>query len=177
MFEDLNNENTNDGGEWTVVSHKRQKKTKIGNNNYNQDDEIHEDSIKTYASDSNDWKTLVLGWYLANTAAGSSVDIFFDDIYVDNSWRAIYIGNNANWDNVTHWEIQLPTAWSATSITATLNAGTFTSDSTTYLFVIDSDGTASSGYQITFGNTYSSATGLMRGGGAGIGTHGTGIIK
>jgi hypothetical protein len=50
--------------------------------------------------------------------------------------------------------MQIPSAWSAPpgtqTITITVNQGTFENGSA-YLFVVDPDGSASSGYEITFG--------------------------
>ena len=46
----------------------------------------------------------------------------------------------------------IPTAWSSDEITATFNSGTFNENDTVYLFVIDSDGVASDGYEITIGS-------------------------
>lgn len=57
------------------------------------------------------------------------------------------------------------TSWSASSIQATVRTGSF-SNGTAYLFVVDSDGNVSSGYEVTVGSgstpslTISGVTGL-----------------
>jgi hypothetical protein len=46
----------------------------------------------------------------------------------------------------------LPSAWSSSSITATVNQGTFSNGQAAYLYVIDANGTVNaSGYPLTFG--------------------------
>ena len=76
---------------------------------------------------------------------------YFADIYFDNTPQRVVICNNSTYSSCTVREIQIPTAWSDTSITATVNAGVFASDATAYLFVVDADGVASAGKEITFG--------------------------
>ena len=78
---------------------------------------------------------------------------YWDDVYVDGTRSRVEIGNNATYSLCTHTEIQIPSAWASngTSITATLNTGTFT-NGTAYLFVVDSDGNASAGQSITIAN-------------------------
>jgi hypothetical protein len=70
------------------------------------------------------------------------------------------IGDAAIFSQCTHREIQIPTAWSDTEITVTFNQGSFTDYETCYLFVVDSDGTASAGYEGYFidGTFYSAGT-------------------
>jgi len=74
--------------------------------------------------------------------------IYLDDVYLDNTPQRVEIGDNATWANCTHREIQIPSAWSDTSITVTLNQGSFSDFGNQYLYIIDSNGTVSSGYKI-----------------------------
>jgi len=79
------------------------------------------------------------------------------DIYIDVSQAKVYIGNSTAYSSCTHRELQIPSAWSSSSITATVNQGSFSSG-TAYLYVVDSSGSYnSSGYQISLsgGTTYS----------------------
>jgi hypothetical protein len=80
-----------------------------------------------------------------------STTLYYDDIYIDNSWARVEIGDEPIYANCTHREIQPATAWADGEITITFNQGSFVADSTAYLFVIDSDGVASAGYEITIG--------------------------
>ena len=94
-----------------------------------------------------DWQALLFG--------GAAVDgldllVYFDDVFIQiGSWARVEIGDASTWANCTHREVQLPTSWSDTSISFTLQQGSFSSGQTVYLFVVDDDGNASSGYAIT----------------------------
>lgn len=65
---------------------------------------------------------------------------YYTDIYVDNTWARVEIGDNPIYSSCTHREIQIPSAWSDTSIEITLNQGSFNNFNNTYLYVIDTDG-------------------------------------
>lgn len=71
-----------------------------------------------------------------------------DDLYVDNTFARVEIGNNVNYDNCTHREIQIPTFWADGSITVTLNRGSFGPSDSVYLFVTNSALQTTSGYPI-----------------------------
>lgn len=83
----------------------------------------------------------------ANDLSNLPDTFYIDDIYVDTTWSRVEVGNNALYGSCTHREIQIPTSWSDTSITVSWNQGSFANNETCYLFVVDSDGTASTGYQ------------------------------
>lgn len=85
-----------------------------------------------------------------STPAGLSGETFdMSEIYVDTVLARVAIGDASTWSNVEHYEMQLPTAWSSTSITVDFNQGTFDADDTAYLYVFDRDGDVSNGYEIT----------------------------
>ena len=119
------------------------------------------DELITRISESDAWNRLTFQNYWGNRdegGDGTSEKIYMDDVYVQIGDRAhIMIGDNATYTSCTHLEIQHPTAWSTTSITFDINQGSFASDSTGYVFVIDSSGVASTGKQVTFGEGGSSA--------------------
>ena len=77
------------------------------------------------------------------------VKLYYDDVYIDNSWARVEIGDNQKYEFSTHREIQIPTAWvenvtpGTDQITITANRGSFAPCETFYLFVIDSDGNVS----------------------------------
>ncbi len=81
----------------------------------------------------------------------------WDDVFIDFTMARVEICDHATWDDTIqkHCEIQLPTAWSDTEITATINQGSLP-DGDYYLFVVDEDNVASTGYPITFGSTQTS---------------------
>ncbi|MFX0197666.1 MAG: LVIVD repeat-containing protein [Candidatus Hodarchaeota archaeon] len=129
---------------------------KIYSNDHAAGDPAHpyEDAIETYYSANPvPWKNITLGWWIG-TYEGSgdppTAILQFDDVYIDNSWQSVWIGDASSWDNCTHREIQIPTAWSDTSITITVNQGSFPRCEQVYLFVVDADGNVNAqGYPIT----------------------------
>ncbi len=75
--------------------------------------------------------------------------LYFDDIYIDNSWARVEIGDSSIYENCSHREIQIPTSWSVESVSVNINTGSFSSGDTVYLFVVDSNGIPSAGYPIS----------------------------
>ncbi len=72
-----------------------------------------------------------------------------DDVYLDTTWARVMIGNAPTWGASTQKEIQIPTAWSDTSISIVLNRGTFSNLGTGYLYVVDANGNVNSnGYPL-----------------------------
>lgn len=84
---------------------------------------------------------------------------YFADAYVDNSLARVVLANNASLSKATVIENQIPSAWSADSITATVNLGKFSAGQTAYLFVVDPSGSVNSaGFPITIGGTSTAKT-------------------
>jgi len=83
------------------------------------------------------------GWYPTS---------WVDDIYIDNTFQHVVICNASTYSSSTHCEIQPPTAWAIGTINVTVNQGSFANGATAYLYVIDANGNASTGAQITFGS-------------------------
>ncbi len=96
------------------------------------------------------WQSFTIGHYVANYKAGN-FHIYADDIYIDNTWQSVWIGDKPTWDDCTHREIQIPTVWSDNSITIKFNKGSFQTGDTAYLFVIDEAGNVSEGFEIIIG--------------------------
>jgi len=87
-------------------------------------------------------------------ALSGGANIYYDDIYIDDTWARVEIGDASTYNNCTHREIQIPTAWSNTSIAITINQGSFNTGDVVYLYVADENGvTNTSGYPITIGDT------------------------
>ena len=109
----------------------------------------------TYDSEDLKWRYLMLGqeWGQDEVAGAcdGNVIVYYDNLYIDNTQARIEIGDNADYDSCTVREIQIPSAWSDTSATFTVNQGSFANGSTGYIHVIDDDGGASTGYgPVTF---------------------------
>ncbi|MBK8015279.1 MAG: hypothetical protein IPK20_00340 [Betaproteobacteria bacterium] len=60
----------------------------------------------------------------------------------------------------THREIQPTTSWSTTQIKVQFNPGSFEPGSTAYLFAINENGLASTGYPVTIGGQDLGAPGV-----------------
>lgn len=84
-------------------------------------------------------------------------DVYEDDIYLDDTWARVIVTNKGNGNgildsNKTVREMQIPSAWSGSSITITANRGSFGSSEECYLFVVDSANVPSSGFLFTWGS-------------------------
>ncbi len=71
---------------------------------------------------------------------GSEGYVQMDDVYLSTTQARVEIGNAATWSSCTLREIQIPTAWSSSSITFTANQGSFANGATAYLYVVDENG-------------------------------------
>jgi len=77
---------------------------------------------------------------------------WMDDIYIDNTFARVIIGNASTYDASTHREVQIPTAWSSSSISVTVNVGSFSANERAYVYVVAADGSVNNqGYPITIG--------------------------
>ncbi len=80
----------------------------------------------------------------------------FDDIYIDNSWARVEIGDNSDFELCTHREVQVVTAWDDESVSFEVNQGSFSDKEEVYVFVVNEEGAASIGYPVTIGEFNSS---------------------
>jgi hypothetical protein len=93
-----------------------------------------------------------IGEYIGS--GGDSSTLYYDNIYIDNSWARVELGDKGNYNECTIREIQIPSAWSENSITITVNQGSFAYGKTVYLYAIDPNGNSNSqGYPITIGGS------------------------
>lgn len=118
--------------------------------------------VKTRSTSAH-WDQIRLGHYwgteAGSCAANSGADIYVDNAYIDTSWAHVEIGNAATYAASTQREIQVPSAWSSSSITLTVNQGAFASGSTAYLYVFDSSGNVNAvGYPIKIGSGSTTTT-------------------
>jgi hypothetical protein len=99
------------------------------------------------------WAFLVHG-VMANAPGfpGVNEHEWYDDIYFDNTWSRVMLGDSSTYTNSSYLEIQIPSAWSDGSITLTANQGVFTNGQQVYLYVVDSNGNANAnGYPVIMG--------------------------
>jgi len=102
------------------------------------------------------WRYVNIGQALASVGGGGTakLEVWFDELYIDNSWARVEIGNDPVLENCTHREIQPATTWTSTDITTTLNQGSLPPGDY-WVFVIDESGVPSAGEPITIGETSS----------------------
>lgn len=68
---------------------------------------------------------------------------WFDDIYVDNTWQRVLVGDASTYGACRKFGLVVPSAWSATSITGALqiHSGDFPAQTTAYAYVFDTTNT------------------------------------
>lgn len=118
-------------------------------------------SISGFMSGSCNISYMLVGHYFSRDTGTPtpSGERYWDELYVDTVQSRVEICPGASWSNRGACEIQLPTAWANTSVTATVKTGTLTSGSTAYLYVVDSAGDANTaGLPVVIGGTSSADT-------------------
>lgn len=91
-----------------------------------------------------------------NPAWSQSNNFWADDVYVDTTWQRVMVGDASTFANCRKFGFIVPTAWSDTSITGTLqiHANLFPAGSTAYVYVLDSSNVPNTaGKAITIGGT------------------------
>jgi hypothetical protein len=77
----------------------------------------------------------------------------FDDFFVDYTFARAELCAGSTWVSRGVCEMQIPTAWSVSSLTLSANLGQLTSG-TAYLYVVDSTGAVNAtGFPVTVGGT------------------------
>jgi hypothetical protein len=131
-------------------------------------DVYRQENVVTHEHSDEFWDMLYYFYGYTNVPAGSGMENYLDDVYLNNSWSRVMLGNAATWAACTHKELMIPTSWSSGSITITANQGSFANGATAYLYVVDAAGTANSaGYPIVVGDdtTYALTVNSGTGGG------------
>jgi hypothetical protein len=86
---------------------------------------------------------------ISNPDPGASMASYISELYIDDSWNRVVIGNASTYSACTQLEIQPFTFWSNTSITVRLRPGAFANATGKFLFVVDNDNNASSGFALS----------------------------
>jgi hypothetical protein len=104
----------------------------------------------------NQHRWFVFEGYCGNCSSGScaSNSVYYDDVYIQSGTQArVEICDKSTWAARTHCEIQIPSAWSTSSITVTANRGSFSNGTAAYSYVVDANGAVNAqGYPITIGS-------------------------
>lgn len=66
----------------------------------------------------------------------------YDDIFVNYTRARVELCTGSIWANRGACELQMPTSWGTSSISATVNTGAFSEDDTAYLYIVDANGDA-----------------------------------
>ena len=114
-------------------------------------DEAGSGTIMTRDSTDSDYMVMnyVIHGVLANKGSwdpawSTSNRMWADDVYLDTTWARVMVGDASTWSGCTHKEMQVPSAWSGSSITITVHEGDFSSFSGKYVYVVDSEGRVNS---------------------------------
>jgi hypothetical protein len=99
------------------------------------------------------------GWYAGSYFPTSSntftTTLYYDNIYIDNSWARVEIGDADTYDNCTHREIQIPVTWESGHISLKVNPGSFDLNNSVFLYVFDGSGAVNAkGYPLKIGGRY-----------------------
>lgn len=81
----------------------------------------------------------LVGWD-HNIGVYPEMNVDISEIYVDDTQARIEVCTSPTWSTCRNREIQIPSAWTNTSITFTVNQGLFSSGGAYYLYVIDEQG-------------------------------------
>lgn len=110
-------------------------------------------SLGTHQSSGDTYSHVIFQNYIGNGISGN-VDIWMDDIYIQNGQARVELCDSSSWSNRGHCEIQIQQAWSDGSVQAKVNTGSFTNGQNLYLYVVDAAGNVNaSGYQFAVCDT------------------------
>jgi hypothetical protein len=92
------------------------------------------------------------GAYYSMCGSADTAVIDVDDFYMDSTQARVELCNASTWSASTRCELQIPTAWSDTAVSATIRKGYLPAGSTAFLYVINAAGVANAtGYSVTVG--------------------------
>lgn len=118
--------------------------------------EIDSPSVMTRAADNYELhSSIILGLMAANMRNNGDIRMWVDDVYVDNTLARVELCPGSTWASRGVCSIQIPSVWSDTSITATVNTGNFNTGQTAYLYVVDRNGVVSgngNGFRVVIGS-------------------------
>jgi hypothetical protein len=111
---------------------------------------------RTHAS-GDAWNHAIWQNYIGNGITNAT--IWFDDIYLQyNTPARVELCSGSTWNSRGKCEVQVPTSWGTSSISAAINTGSFPSGSNAYFYVVDSSGTANStGHKVAIGSSSTSS--------------------
>jgi len=79
--------------------------------------------------------------------------VYYDSLYVDDSWHRIILCSSSTWNSCSDMEVQIPTAWGNNTISFVINYGGLTTSHNIYLYIVDGNNVANNiGYNISTPN-------------------------
>jgi hypothetical protein len=80
-------------------------------------------------------------------------DYYFGEVYVDDSWKRLYLGNAPTWSETSQVELQRPIIWEDDRIEFALNVGALHSQAELYLYWVDNANQATFAGTLALENT------------------------
>ncbi|TGN41518.1 hypothetical protein [Marinobacter confluentis] len=109
---------------------------------------VHNDPITTVTEAHNSRYNRIAQSQVSNGAQPESW-VYYDSIYIDDSWHRVVLCEESEWSECSKKEIQIPQTWSDSRIDIIVNLGIFHDSDNIYFYVVDSDGNANSrGYGV-----------------------------
>ncbi len=68
--------------------------------------------------------------------------VYYDSLYIDDSWHRVLLSSSRTWRDVRDSEIQIPTTWDDGRIEVMLRFGSLDPEMPMYLYVVDGEGNA-----------------------------------
>jgi hypothetical protein len=76
---------------------------------------------------------------------------FFSDIYIDNTFQRVVVGDSNSYQKCKHMELQVPSSWDDSTITFKFNQGSFSTKDSVYIYIVDKWNIPSKGFPIQIG--------------------------
>jgi len=93
------------------------------------------------------WQLVMLPFFFGN---GNTGHIWYDDVYIDITRARVEIGDAPTWSASNQRAIQIPSVWSDTSITITVNQDSIPDLNNSYLYIVDPGGNVNAnGFPLT----------------------------
>ncbi|MEP7242409.1 MAG: hypothetical protein ABI885_01855 [Gammaproteobacteria bacterium] len=99
------------------------------------------------------WTDFYIGNYVRSEDWNGTARFYWESMYIDDSWARVEIGDNPVYANATHREVQIPSAWSSSSVQVKINRGSFAPNASVYLYVCTESNSCSAGRAITLGGS------------------------
>lgn len=85
---------------------------------------------------------------ISNGTAPGPLYMYYDMIYLDTTHARVMICGQANWENCSIKQVQIPTSWSDNQVSVVFKLGEFSAGEEVFVYVIDEQGSVSNGFSI-----------------------------